>query len=309
MLLNVGNAGAANYAIAGDLTNAGTNWNLGNSGVTTINSGGTLNESLGVSNAGGSLTINSGGSLEADSFTQSAGTTDVYGSLAIGSLADPGDILVTGGVFNYSGAANILGNILVSGTGVAALSGDSSIFGDVTLDFGSSLTGDHTISGDYNGDATAVVVNSGVVTPGDAPGTDTINGSFSQTSTGELDIELGGTGAGQFGQLVVNGTATLGGTLDVTLYDGFTPVAGDTFQIVTDVGNERCLWADSAAESRSLPIPDSFAGCQRLRTHRGFRGAPEPGTALLLSNCCWRVCRPPTQGTSAKRVQRIGGQA
>ena len=47
-------------------------------------------------------------------------------------------------------------------------------------------------------------------------------------------VELGGTTPGtQHDQLVVNGTATLGGTLKVSFTGGFTPSLGDTFTILT----------------------------------------------------------------------------
>jgi len=48
-----------------------------------------------------------------------------------------------------------------------------------------------------------------------------------------LEIQLGGTTAGTgHDQLVVTGTATMNGTLNVTLMTGFTPQAGNTFFII-----------------------------------------------------------------------------
>jgi hypothetical protein len=46
-------------------------------------------------------------------------------------------------------------------------------------------------------------------------------------------VEIGGTAPGtEYDQLKVNGTATLGGTLNVTLINGFRPAVGDVFQII-----------------------------------------------------------------------------
>jgi hypothetical protein len=59
-----------------------------------------------------------------------------------------------------------------------------------------------------------------------------VNGAFTQTAAGSLTVQLGGTAAGQFSQVSVTGLATLDGTLNVTLVGGFTPAAGNTFQIV-----------------------------------------------------------------------------
>ena len=47
-------------------------------------------------------------------------------------------------------------------------------------------------------------------------------------------IELGGTTKrSQYDELDVTGLASLGGTLDVLLIDGFPPAPGDTFEIIT----------------------------------------------------------------------------
>jgi hypothetical protein len=61
----------------------------------------------------------------------------------------------------------------------------------------------------------------------------TITGSYTQTGAGVLDITIGGTGMGQYGQLMVSGSVSLDGTLNVFLLGNFTPMTGDSFQIVT----------------------------------------------------------------------------
>jgi hypothetical protein len=48
-----------------------------------------------------------------------------------------------------------------------------------------------------------------------------------------LDIEIGGLARGQYDELSVGGNATFGGTLVVTLIDGFRPLMGDSFDIVS----------------------------------------------------------------------------
>lgn len=59
------------------------------------------------------------------------------------------------------------------------------------------------------------VYSRGKFCPGNSPGILTINGDFTQEAEGVIEIELGGAGTGgtDFDQLIVNGTATLGGTL------------------------------------------------------------------------------------------------
>jgi hypothetical protein len=63
-------------------------------------------------------------------------------------------------------------------------------------------------------------------------GTISINGNFTQTSTGVLNMEIGPT-ASQYDQLAVTGLDTLGGTLSVTLIGGFIPHSGQLFSLLT----------------------------------------------------------------------------
>ena len=61
------------------------------------------------------------------------------------------------------------------------------------------------------------------------PSTLTIQGNYTQNSSGTLLIDLAGTGAGQFGVFSVTGLATLDGTVDFNFMNGFTPTKGDEF--------------------------------------------------------------------------------
>lgn len=60
-----------------------------------------------------------------------------------------------------------------------------------------------------------------------------IGGDLTQTTTGIVNVELGGTTTDQIGQIQVSGNATLAGTLQVTLVNGFAPQAGNTFPIIS----------------------------------------------------------------------------
>lgn len=80
-------------------------------------------------------------------------------------------------------------------------------------------------------------LNDGIVAPGDGVGTLNITGDFTQGPLGTLQIEIGGLAAGsEFDQLLVSGTATLAGALDVSLISGFAPEFADAF-IVLDAGS------------------------------------------------------------------------
>jgi len=74
----------------------------------------------------------------------------------------------------------------------------------------------------------------GTLTPGESPGTMTINGDLNLAPGGRIVIEIGGTGAGtDYDVLNVTGTANLAGTLEIQLLDGYTPGENDTFDFLT----------------------------------------------------------------------------
>jgi hypothetical protein len=56
--------------------------------------------------------------------------------------------------------------------------------------------------------------------------------TMSNTSTGTIQLRLGGTGAGQFDRILSTSTFWFDGTLDVLLTNGFTPSTGNTFAVV-----------------------------------------------------------------------------
>ncbi|MBW7877650.1 MAG: LEPR-XLL domain-containing protein, partial [Candidatus Cloacimonetes bacterium] len=97
-----------------------------------------------------------------------------------------------------------------------------------------SVSTDTVLGG--SGDLNLEVINSGVVAPGYSPGVQNV-ASYTQNPGGTLEIEIAGYGAAGavdgFDQINVSGSASLGGTLSVSLLDGFKPKVGDTFDIMT----------------------------------------------------------------------------
>jgi hypothetical protein len=105
--------------------------------------------------------------------------------------------------------------------------------GGGTLDPGDELIIDSDDSLIGSGTLAANLVNEGTVSPGNSAGIITVQGDYSNLNSGLLQIELGGTTAGtEHDQLVVTGTATMNGTLTVTLLPGFLPELGETFFII-----------------------------------------------------------------------------
>ncbi len=86
--------------------------------------------------------------------------------------------------------------------------------------------------------ADVVVGAGGVFKPGNGEGKFNVTGDCDLDDAGagggETDVQLGGsdTPGTDYDQLVVSGTVTLGGTLNVALKDGYKPVAGDKFHII-----------------------------------------------------------------------------
>ena len=153
--------------------------------------------------ASGSFTIQNGRNLP------TAGAFGNAGSITIG----------TGSTFTVGGGANY------TQTG-----GSTAVNGGLTTATADIQTGTLSGSGTVTGNAS----NAGTVGPGASAGSLTITGNYTQTSAGTLAIEIGGLSTGtQYDQLNVTGAVTLDGTLDVTLINSFTPVAGNTFRILT----------------------------------------------------------------------------
>jgi hypothetical protein len=70
-----------------------------------------------------------------------------------------------------------------------------------------------------------------------SPAEVTFGGSLILTGTATLFMELAGVTPGsQFDRLVVAGAASIAGSLDVDLLEGFSPAAGNSFEIIAAAG-------------------------------------------------------------------------
>jgi hypothetical protein len=94
------------------------------------------------------------------------------------------------------------------------------------------------------------VTNSGKVKPGASPGTLTITGPYTQTETGQLEIEFAGAGDGQHDVLAVEGDVEIEGSVTLQFIDGFAPQQGQQFEIFA-VGGTADL-SDATFEVRNL---------------------------------------------------------
>jgi len=80
------------------------------------------------------------------------------------------------------------------------------------------------------------ITNGGTLNPGGigSAGLISITGNFTQTSSGTINLDFGGTAAAtQFDQLAITGSASLAGTVHVSLINGFAPTDGQSFPFLT----------------------------------------------------------------------------
>jgi len=189
----------------------------------------------------GNITLTNGAAFENKSIFNAIATTTMTGGLTEGFTNDGTLYKKTTGTtttmdlpFTNNGSVTIIAGDLVFQQGIE--NGEDAVIdlGSGTLDPGETLnleTGDSLIG---SGTLSANLVNAGTVSPGESPGIISIDGNYTQEDSGLLKIELGGTMAGTgYDQLVISDSAILGGTLEVNLIPGFSPTAGQVFQIVT----------------------------------------------------------------------------
>jgi fibronectin-binding autotransporter adhesin len=74
--------------------------------------------------------------------------------------------------------------------------------------------------------------NFGVFAPGNSAGTLTVTNRWSQSAAGSLQIEIGGTASGESDLLSILGSASLDGSLVVSLINGFQPGPADSFIVL-----------------------------------------------------------------------------
>ena len=118
------------------------------------------------------------------------------------------------------------GTVTLSRVDVQVVSSGTIVGGTLQMS-GGTLSGNSTIQ--------ANVFNSGSTSPGvNNAGMLSIKGNFNQTSTGALNIAIGGTTAGtQYDQLAVTGSVALAGVLNLSTFNGFSASNGNQFVIVT----------------------------------------------------------------------------
>jgi len=204
----------------------------------------------------------SGSTLTLDT---SAATFDNFGTLSA----------VNNSVLDVVGTTNNFGI-------VDAQAGSRVEFDTLVNAMSGRLVGDGTI------DVTNEIINSGKISPGNSPGTLTIDADLELIAGSLLEIEL--ASLGMFDELIVNGDLELGGELELVLLDGYTPDETDVFDVV--MANGITGFFGNIADGGRLATGDGGGFFQVNYGSGGivqlsqFTAVPEPGAATILMAAC-----------------------
>lgn len=190
---------------------------------------------------------------------QSGGTVNVYGDLTIsGYSLGAGTLVLSGGVLDLHGHS------IVQGPGAAA---------SITFS-GGRLAGVSSLG-------TSLTQTGGTLAAGASPGVMSIAGDYTLGAGGTLEVDLAGTGGAggtDFDLYTIAGTATLAGTLDLNAYGGFTPTAGETFDVLTatSIDATGLSLADAGFTVSVVDLANGAGQALRVSTV----SVPEPGMAI-----------------------------
>ncbi|MGI9292119.1 MAG: beta strand repeat-containing protein [Gammaproteobacteria bacterium] len=216
----------------GGQVTAGKSLTVGGNGSGTtvshvsVSSGSSLNvgENIYITDdAGNRLTVNDSSVTANNIYVQD---TDV-------TLEVSGDGGVTGVASDITGDVTNDGVVEVHNSAMANFNSDFQNNHVVDIEDGSSAVFAGTLSGDGDFTGLGDAIINGVLAPGNSPGLMSFEGDLEFGSTSIFEAELAGEILGdEYDSILVGGTATLGGTLEVLFIDGFSATAGDRFDLL-----------------------------------------------------------------------------
>jgi autotransporter-associated beta strand protein len=205
------------------------------------------------------------------------------------------DLLKTGtGVLELTAANTYAGNTQIN-------NGTLLVTGSITPNTGSSNVFVHP-AGTLGGTGTlgsagnnVHVFAAGTLAPGASPGSLTVHGNVTMTSTATYAVELGGATVGNYDQTVVNGSVALNNAaLTVTLVNGYTPTGSDLlFVIVNDASDSISGTFNNVPQDGTI----TFGGYAAQVSYTGDSGsnATSGGNDVVLYN----ILSVPELGTCA----------
>lgn len=243
--MNVLSGGSYSCPACAETFSAGSFVN--NSGTLNLGTGSTWQSTI-TNNASGTITDGGNGAqviLGASSNVTNNGTFVSRTASSSGVFTNNGTLSMpstcnftvkTSGAFTNNGNLTLANsnNVLTIQSGASLTNASSGI---LTNNGTITPTGSYTNNGTYKGTGTynsGLFSNpaSGKIAPGNSAGCATFSNGLNNAGT--LQIELGGTTAcTNYDKTIVNGTATLSGSLTVTLINSYTGAAGHTATILT----------------------------------------------------------------------------
>jgi autotransporter-associated beta strand protein len=262
------NGGAVSGAAGAQMSfnngaNAGTATVIGGGGAVPGAGGARVSLDASSTAANATFTIGAGGYLNLAGFGDAqVGSLDVAGGavhlgqtgLRIGALNTSNTI--SGQITGFFGNGNA--KITKVGAGTLTLTGANTYYGLTKVDGGAlAINGSTPGAVEVNSGATlmgtgsiggAVTMNSGgMLAPGASPGKMTIGG-LNLSSGSTLAMEIGGVAAGtQYDQVISTGAFSLAGALNVSLVNGFSPSAGQSFNLFD--------WGTASGSFSALSLP------------------------------------------------------
>ncbi len=206
-----------------------SNHSISGSGIISVDSF-TNNGAVNADTSGQTLLLQTNGAAFTNNGTYTAGNG---GTLDVTNLANVSSGTLTGGTYEVDAGSTMVlpGNvttnaatIILSGAGAAfaAISPITNNTGTFKLENGAAFT----TAGNFT--------NSGTIWLD--PSTLNVTGNLVLNSSSVLNIGLSGTQSGQYDTIQVTGSATLGGTLELNLENGFTASVGDHFNFIDAAG-------------------------------------------------------------------------
>jgi len=183
------NSSTVNRSLSVDATSSFTNSGTVNVWQGATNAGQIINEASGTLALAFLNPSTNSGSIQNDGVIENRGDMEI--------TAD-GDITGTGSYTQYFGSTVVDGSMTQANINI----------------MGGSLGGSGVVVGDL------VIGPNGTVQPGNSPGILTIDGDFTLEEDARLNLEIDGTDAGQFDQLIVTGAFSALGRINFTLGEG-----------------------------------------------------------------------------------------
>jgi hypothetical protein len=298
-----GSTGAANstFAITGGTLTSGNNLIVGNSfAAPNLFATGTVTQTGGTVNVAGAVQVGANGN---GTYAISAGTLNQQGTNPDGSALGR-DAFFVGRNGNGTGNPGATGSVMQSGTAVVTvanglyIANNSNTTGSYTVSGGTlTVAGEIKVGASTNSTGTVAATNNigsfNIV--GNAAPTITANGLTADTANSTLSFTVNGAAGTTLLDLVGtasdsahNGAANLSSAtaIDLQAGNGFTPVAGETFQLIrasaiNTLGGLPSLATDTAFAGWTLSVADNTDGTESLDAT--LSSAPEPTSAVLLA--------------------------